>query len=88
MKLSDVAKSWDSNFRTSLPVRNNTNINPRDHHSLHRWMEGELTRNERSENTGDDRSAKSPDALLSSIFTVVKAVGLFLIIRKVENMFQ
>eukprot|EP00090_Calanus_glacialis_P008167 TRINITY_DN16492_c0_g1_i1.p1 TRINITY_DN16492_c0_g1~~TRINITY_DN16492_c0_g1_i1.p1 ORF type:complete len:326 (+),score=60.07 TRINITY_DN16492_c0_g1_i1:183-1160(+) len=93
-KLSDVAKSWDFARRPSLPnVRNNVDVHPRDHHlarrhSLARWMRGELSHDDRLSSVDENESSKKTDILLSSVFRVVQAVGLFLIIRKVENMFQ
>merc|ERR1739842_77516 len=52
-KLNDVAKSWDSARRQSLPnVRNNVDMHPRDHHlvqqhTLVQWMRGDLSRDDR-----------------------------------------
>merc|ERR1719483_66474 len=89
-KLSDVAKSWDSARRQSLPnVRNNVDMHPRDHHlarrnSLGRWMRGELSQDDRLTSCEENESAKNSDMLLRNVFRVVQAVGLFLIIRKVD----
>jgi len=94
IKLNDVAKSWDSARRQSLPnVRNNVDMHPRDHHlvqqrTLVQWMRGDLSRDDRLLGDDENESSKKTDILISGVFRVVQAVGLFLIIRKVENMFQ
>ena len=94
IKLGEVANSWDSARRQSLPnVRNNVDMHPRDQHlvqqhTLVQWMRGDLARDDRSLAEDENEASKKTDILLSGVFRVVQAVGLFLIIRKVENMFQ
>merc|ERR1712106_929562 len=75
-KLSDVAKSWDSARRPSLPnVRNNVDMHPRDHHlarqhPLAQWMRGTLSHDDRFLSDDENESAKKTDILLSSVFRV------------------
>jgi len=93
-KLSDLAKFLDSPRRPSLPnVRNNTVVNPRNYstalqRSLAPWMRAEVLDEDGLSSDDEDGSMKKTDILISSVVRAVQAVGLFLIFRKVENMFQ